>query len=291
MHLAVKVRLTVVTTIAIAVSVTACASTPESPAPSGGASPSNASSPPAVLRPLPTDGIVDYQLGGAYDPPDGTTIVARDSTEQPAAGLYSICYLNGFQTQPQDADWWRASHPDLLLSDANGFVTDRNWPDEYLLDTSTDQTRAELRAIEYEWIAGCAAKGFDAVEFDNLDTYSRSHDALTVDDNLALATALVSDAHSLGLSAAQKNSAELAQRGRDEVGFDFVVAEECQRYDECGVYTDVYGANVIAIEYFDDLGGTINEVCNDPSLPPLTVFRDRDLVVRGQSDYRFEVCA
>jgi hypothetical protein len=117
MHLAVKVRLTVVTTIAIAVSVTACASTPESPAPSGGASPSNASSPPAVLRPLPTDGIVDYQLGGAYDPPDGTTIVARDSTEQPAAVLYSICYLNGFQTQPQDADWWRASHPDLLLSD------------------------------------------------------------------------------------------------------------------------------------------------------------------------------
>jgi hypothetical protein len=291
MHVAAKVRLTAVSAIVAVVAVTGCAPSHESPPSSSSTSTPHASPAPAVLRPLPTEGIVDYQLGGAYDPPDGTTIVARDSTEQPAAGLYSICYLNGFQTQPQDAEWWRTSHPDLLLSDAKGLVIDPNWPDEYLLDTSTAAKRAEILAIEHEWIAGCASKGFDAVEFDNLDTYSRSHDALSVDNNVALATALVRDAHSLGLSAAQKNSAELVQRGHDEVGFDFVVAEECQRYDECGVYTDVYGATVIAIEYFGDLAGTIDEVCNDPSLPPLTVFRDRDLVPRGQPDYRFEVCA
>ena len=38
----------------------------------------------------------DYQLGGAYTPPKGVKIVARDRTESPAKGFYNICYINGF---------------------------------------------------------------------------------------------------------------------------------------------------------------------------------------------------
>ena len=66
---------------------------------------------------LPTTGRVDYQLGGAYAPPKDVTIVARDSTDPPLEGVYSICYLNGFQTQPQQADFWLNEHPDLVLRD------------------------------------------------------------------------------------------------------------------------------------------------------------------------------
>jgi hypothetical protein len=33
------------------------------------------------------------------------------------------------------------------------------------------------------------------------------------------------------------------------MGTDFVVAEECNRYDECDVYTGAYGDAVLVIEY------------------------------------------
>jgi len=58
-----------------------------------------AAGPPASAPvPPPGGGGLDYQLGGAYDPPAGVDIVVRDSTDEPAAGVYSVCYLNGFQT-------------------------------------------------------------------------------------------------------------------------------------------------------------------------------------------------
>ena len=50
------------------------------------------------------------------------------------------------------------------------------------------------------------------------------------------------------MAIAQKNSAELVPR-RAELGTDFVVAEECNRFDECDVYTDSYGDHVLVIEY------------------------------------------
>ena len=49
---------------------------------------------------FPVNGNVDYQLGDAYTPPSGTQIVSRDHTADPASGIYNICYINAFQTQP-----------------------------------------------------------------------------------------------------------------------------------------------------------------------------------------------
>ncbi len=45
------------------------------------------------------------------------------------------------------------------------------------------------------------------------------------------------------LAIAQKNSTEVLGR-RAEMGTDFAVAEECNRYSECGDYTAVYGDQV-----------------------------------------------
>jgi hypothetical protein len=226
---------------------------------------------------FPTSGRVDYQLGGAYEPADDVTIVARDRSDPPLNGGYSICYVNGFQTQPQEADFWLDEHADLLLRDARGEPQiDPNWPDEMALDTSTDSSRHELAAIVGSWIQGCADDGFQAVEFDNLDSYTR-FDGLTLGDNVAFATLLVDAVHDLGLDAGQKNSAELGTVGRDEIGFDFAVSEECFVYDECALYTEVYD-NVIDIEYDDtDLDG----LCQYADLPVLTIVRDRDLTPGG----------
>ena len=239
----------------------------------------------------PTAGIVvDYQLGGGYPPAAGVGGVARDSTDEPAAGLYSICYVNGFQSQPADRDRWLADDPDLVVQRDGEPVIDENWPDELILDASTPEKRDRIAAVMADTLDACADKGFDAIEIDNLDSYSRSEGALTIDDAIALATLYARTAHAAGLAIGQKNAAELGGRGRDDVGFDFAVAEECHRFDECGLYTAVYGDRVVDIEYSDDLRGDFAGVCADPQVPASTILRDRDLTLPGDPAYVFEAC-
>ncbi|WP_409648025.1 endo alpha-1,4 polygalactosaminidase [Microcella sp.] len=255
------------------------------------------SAPPATTDPaaarfaLPSEGRIDYQLGGASTPAPGVTIVVRDATERPAPGLASICYLNGFQTQPGELDDWLATAPDAVLRDAAGDpVIDPNWPDEALLDPRTPEARTAIVDRLGPLIDGCAAAGFVAVEFDNLDSYTRAGGALTADDALALATLLVDRAHAAGLAAGQKNALELGARGRDEAGFDFAVLEECDRWAECALATAVYGEQVLNIEYADDLRGSWADVCARGEVPALTVLRDRMLAPPSSPDHVLDHC-
>ncbi|MGW8529778.1 MULTISPECIES: endo alpha-1,4 polygalactosaminidase [Nocardiopsidaceae] len=240
------------------------------------------------------EGTFDYQLGASYEPPAGVGTVVRDSTAEPAPDMYSICYVNGFQTQPGDLEWWLLEHPDLILRDASGEpVVDPGWPAERILDTSDEDKRADIAEILAETIATCAEKGFDAVEFDNLDSDLRSQGLLTQDHNLALATELVALANGHGMAAGQKNAAEVTERGRDEVGFEFAVAEDCAVWSECSAYTGVYGDDVIAVEYPDALeeaGMTFAEACDAEGAPSRMILRDLDLVGPEHGDYLYEAC-
>jgi len=233
----------------------------------------------------------DYQLGGSYDVDADVKIVTRDSTSEPAEGIYSICYVNGFQSQPGDDERWVVDNPDLVLRDDDGAaIIDPNWPDEFILDTSTPEKRQRISRMIGASIEACADEGFDAVEIDNLDTYSRSEGRLSIDDNLALAKLFADRAHGRAMAIGQKNSAELGDRGRTAAAFDFAVTEECFRYEECGSYADVYGDAVIDIEYTDDLPVPFDEVCGSDDRPATTILRDRDLVEKGEPDYVFEHC-
>lgn len=241
----------------------------------------------------PTSGTFDYQLGEPYDMDGGLDVVARDSTAAPDSGAYSICYVNGFQTQPGESATWLDERSWLLLHDDAGQpIVDPDWPDEYILDPSTAAQRDGILDVMAPIISGCAESGFDAVEIDNLDTFTR-FDASTIgggagiDESgaLELAAAYVDTAHAAGLAIGQKNAAELADRGRGELGFDFAVAEECGAYGECDVYSSAYGDLVLQIEYTDALAGSPEEVCTDDSRAPLTVIRDRDLVAPDVPDY------
>jgi len=240
--------------------------------------------PPPMMLP-PTNAGLDYQLGGDYPPPDGVEIVSRDRNAPPAPGLYNICYVNGYQTQPDEEEWWLSEHPDLILRDESGDpVIDPDW-DEMLLDISTPEKRAALADIVGGWITGCGTDGFDAVEIDNLDTYSRSEGLLTQDHAVAFMSLLSQTAHAAGMAIAQKNSAEIVDR-REELGTDFVVAEECNRWDECQVYMDVYGDAVLVIEYrMQDFDAGCS------AYPELSiVLRDLDLVPAGDPSYVFDGC-
>lgn len=243
----------------------------------------------------PTSGTFDYQLGAAYDVPGGLDVVVRDATAEPAAGAYSVCYVNGFQTQPGEGAAWLQDHPDLVLRDATGEpVVDPDWPDEYVLDPSTAQQRAGILEVVGPVVTGCADAGFDAVEIDNLDTWTRFDDLATgrIDEEgaLQLAAAYVELAHDAGLAVAQKNAAEVAVLAHDELGFDLAVTEECAAYDECAAYTDVYGDHVLQVEYADELPAPFADVCDRADRAPLTVLRDRDLVGPDEDGYVREQC-
>ena len=192
----------------------------------------------------PTGTSWDYQLGGDRPVPDHVGIVARDRTSEPIEGRYNVCYVNGFQTQPDARRFWKR-HWRLVLKKDGEPVVDGAWG-EWLLDISTRSKRARLARIVGRWTAGCAEDGFDAVEYDNLDSFTRSRGRLDARDAKRYAARLVARAHEEGLAAAQKNRA-----GWDGtvVGYDFAVAEECAQWRECGAYVDTYGSAVLAVEY------------------------------------------
>ena len=198
----------------------------------------------AYADPLPTGTDVDYQLGGNRPVPDHVGIVVRDREAAPAPGRYNVCYVNGFQTQANERSFWRR-HMDLVLKQHGQPVEDSAW-DEWLLDLRTPSKRADLARIVGRWVTGCARDGFDAVEFDNLDSFTRSHGLLSRQQNISYARLLVRRAHAAGLEAGQKN---LAGFDGTTIGYDFAIAEECGRYRECAAYVHDYGDRVLSIEY------------------------------------------
>jgi hypothetical protein len=227
----------------------------------------------------------DYQIGGDYPPPSGVMVVSRDRESSPAPNLYNICYVNGFQAQPSEESFWLDDHPELVLRDSAGDpVIDADW-DEMLLDTSTPEKRDALAEIVGGWITGCSADGFDAVEIDNLDSYGRSEDLLTQDDNVAFMRLLSNGAHAQGLAIAQKNSTELLDRVPD-MQTDFAVAEECNRWDECEDYRGAYGDRVFIIEYRQQ---DFDQGCSD--YPGLSiVLRDLDVSTPSSGSYVYDGC-
>ncbi|MEW1994752.1 endo alpha-1,4 polygalactosaminidase [Streptomyces coelicoflavus] len=237
----------------------------------------------AAYSPPPAHAGFDYQIGGAYTPPAGVEVVSRDHSASPAPGLYNICYVNAFQAQPgAEGDW----DDDLLLRDANGEVVyDTDWGEAFL-DIRTADKRERIAEKVGTWIDGCADKGFQAVEPDNYDSYTRAGDLLDAADAQGLIRLLAERAHSDGLAIGQKNTVELAPN-REENGLDFAVAEECGEWDECGDYTAGFGDRVIVIEY---TAKGLSKACAGFGDELSIVRRDLDVSPKGSSGYVRETC-
>lgn len=225
----------------------------------------------------------DYQIGGAYEPDADVEVVVRDHTAAPADGLYSICYVNAFQSQPNAEDDW---DDDLLLRDAAGEVVyDGAWG-EAVLDIRTEEKRERIADVVGAWMADCAEKGFQAVEPDNYDTFYRFDAYISEDDAVAMAAELTGRGHELGLAVAQKNAVELVDR-RDEAGFDFVVAENCGQWNECEGYASAYDDRVLVVEYTD---GGFDTTCSGWGDRLSVVKRDLMVLPVGRDGYVRENC-
>jgi hypothetical protein len=225
----------------------------------------------------PVDVAWDYQIGGPRPVPDGVGIVVRDRSASPA-GDYAVCYVNAFQTQPGEKKLWNsASHRDLVLRRADGKpVRDSEWG-ESLLDTSTATKRARLAGIVDRWVAGCAKAGYDAVEYDNLDSWTRSGKRLMRKHNVAYARLLTELAHARGLAAAQKNAVEIVDKGPG-IGFDFAVVEDCARWRECAAYANAYDDRALMVEYTKT---GFRTACDRIGDRVAVIRRDRDVTPDG----------
>jgi hypothetical protein len=259
------------------------------------AAPGAAATTAASVVPPPANATFDYQIGEAYGLPQGVTVVSRDRTEAPAAGAYNICYVNAFQTQPEEEEaplaegtigWWRENHPDLLLKNARGReVVDKEW-DEVLLDTSTAAKRTALAGIVGGWFSGCAASGFKAIEPDNLDSYERSKGLLNRANALAYLQLLIARAHAAGLAIGQKNTTDLGSAGK-AAGLDFAIAEDCGKEKECGEYTRVYGDRVFDIEHTEK---SFVAACGAIGARSSVVLRDEEVTAPGSDTYLYKAC-
>ena len=96
----------------------------------------------------------------------------------------------------------------------------------------------------------CKAKGFDAVEFDNVDGYSNASGfSLTNNDQLKYNIFLANEAHKRGLTVGLKN--DLDQVSVLSNYFDFAVNEQCFQYGECSALKPFIakGKPVFNVEY------------------------------------------
>ena len=248
--------------------------------------------------PPPSDAAFDYQISGDYPLPPGVEVVARDWFEGRAPdGAYTICYVNAFQTQADEIgvarrDERSAWPEDLVLSELGD---DPEWGGEYLVDISTAAKRRRAARWVGPMIDACAGKGFEAVEYDNLDSWTRFDGtplAARVPfgrrDAIAYAALLTDRAHSRGLAAGQKNTPQLTRRqARRRIGFDFAVAEQCARYRACTAYRRLHGDRVIDIEY---RVRDFRRACRTVGPRLSVVLRDVAVSTPASPGYRFANC-
>lgn len=214
----------------------------------------------ALPDPVPCDGCWQpepvtswqYQLQGRVDTTLGVemyVIEGFDATRRLVrrihrAGAAAVCYLSAgsWEDWRPDADRF----PPEVLGRSNG------WPGERWLDIRRRRVLAPIMRARMDM---CAAKGFDGIEFDNVDGYAnRTGFDLSARDQLRYNVWLANEAHARGLSVALKN--DLGQIPKLLPYFDFALNEQCFRYDECGRLRRFVeaGKAVFGVEYRLDPG-------------------------------------
>ena len=132
--------------------------------------------------------------------------------------------------------------------------------------------------------------GFQAIEPDNLDSYTRSKGLLTRATPWPSPRCWLARAHRAGLRSRRRTRRNSPAGGRAS-GFDFAIAEECQVYDECGGYTRRYGHAVIEIEYTDNGRRAFAAACAARGARISIELVDRDVLPAGAPGHVRRFCS
>ena len=188
-----------------------------------------------------------WQLQGQIDQSFNVAMYDVDMFDTPAsvvtslhsAGRIVICYI--------DAGTWENWRPDASKFPNSVKGKNNGWPGEKWLDI---RQLSILGPIMQARMDLCKSKGFDGIEFDNVDGYSNNTGfPLTYNDQLNYNTWLANQAHIRSLSVALKN--DLGQVHDLLSYFDWALDEQCFQYTECGKLKPFIqaGKAVMEVEY------------------------------------------
>jgi len=155
-----------------------------------------------------------------------------------AAGHTVVCYIDAGTWEPYRSD--ASQFPDSVLGNKM-----QDWNEKYL-----DIRSPIVRMLMGKRMDSAKAKGCDAVEPDNMDSYTaKSGFSLTRKDELDYLHFWSLWVHHRGMKVALKNNAELVNSISPQ--FDFAIAEQCFDYQECTSYAPFIkqGKAVLVAEY------------------------------------------
>ena len=211
---------------------------------------------------------------------DGFDNTAATVAALHGGGSIAVCYIDVGTWENWRSD--ASQFPSSVLGSSNG------WPGEKWLDI---RQLTALEPIMTARMQMCVAKGFDALEPDNIDGYTNSTGfPLTAQDQLNYNEWIAGEAHALGLSVGLKN--DIDQTAQLQPYFDWALDEQCNQYSECGtekVFTDAdkavfnaeYGkstsfctadvaAHINGVRFDLNLDGKTYNPCGGWTAPPTT---------------------
>ncbi len=153
---------------------------------------------------------------------DAFDVAERALRKLERKGKRVVCYINAgaWEEWRDDAGAYPAG---VLGHPLDGWEGER-WVDIRRLDVLGPILKARLDH--------CRDRGFDGVEFDNVDGWTNDTGfPLTAADQLRFNRWLAQEAHARGLAVALKN--DLDQMADLVDDFDFAIVEACFTYDEC----------------------------------------------------------
>ncbi|MBF0493224.1 MAG: endo alpha-1,4 polygalactosaminidase [Deltaproteobacteria bacterium] len=192
---------------------------------------------------LPIDTSVNAEIFSL----DGFDTDAALVAELHAQGKHVVCYM--------DMGTWEDWRPDASQFPASVKGLGNGWPGENWLDIRRLDILLPLLEARLDL---CHAKGFDAVEPDNMDGYSNTTGfPLTANDQLQFNQTIAEAAHVRGLSIGLKN--DISQVANLLPHYDFAINESCFEFGECALLNPFVDAAkaVFNVEY----NLAINDFC------------------------------
>jgi hypothetical protein len=176
--------------------------------------------------------ILPNQNGPVVYDIDGEGASASDVAAIHAAGAEAVCYVDVGSLENWRSD--AAQFPKAVVGAAVA-----GWPGENWLVVTAANQGMILPLMKARFQQWCLAKGFDAIEPDNLDAWTNTT-GITEADNLAYDLAIAQLAHSMSLSVGLKNimtDLTPSQYPMFTAAFDWALNEQCYEYQACGTYT------------------------------------------------------
>ena len=193
-----------------------------------------------------------WQLSGTLDQSFNVKMYDIDMFQNDAsvvqslhkAGRTVICYV--------DAGSFESGRPDASKFPASVKGASNGWPGEVWLDIRQLSILGPIMKARMDL---CKSRGYDGIEFDNVDGYSNTTGfPLTANDQLNFNVFLANEAHNRGLSVALKNDVEQVPTLLPY--FDWELDEECFANNECDTLKPFISAGKAVMEVEYDLATT-----------------------------------